>query len=81
MIIFANHYGKSNAAKTAGFVLPLTLWMIALFGLGVAAINNWVSNAVENARALQQLSVLVAPNTSLPLRPSQDPKKPERNSP
>ncbi|HCX15179.1 MAG TPA: hypothetical protein DGZ24_07675 [Rhodospirillaceae bacterium] len=56
MIIFANNHGKSNAAKTAGFVLPLTLWMIALFGLGIAAINNWVSTAVENARTLQQKS-------------------------
>ena len=36
-----------------GFVLPLTLWTIALMGLAVAAINTWVSVAAENARALQ----------------------------
>lgn len=31
----------------------LTLWVIALFGLGVAAINTWVSSAIENARILK----------------------------
>ena len=56
MNVDAYHSGNSNAAATKGFVLPLTLWMIALFGLGVAAINTWVSNAVENARTLQQKS-------------------------
>ena len=46
---------KSPSARaTGGFVLPLTLWIIALFGLGIAAINSWVSIAVENARVLQQ---------------------------
>ena len=39
---------------SGGFILALTLWIIALFGLGVAAINTWVSMAVENARALRQ---------------------------
>lgn len=46
-----------DAAKrghTEGFVLALTLWVIALFGLGVAAINTWVTTATENARALRQ---------------------------
>ncbi len=56
MNVDAHHPGKSNAATTKGFVLPLTLWMIALFGLGIAAINTWVSAAVENARTLQQKS-------------------------
>jgi len=36
-----------------GFVLPLTLWIIALAGLAVAAINSWVTVATENAQALQ----------------------------
>src|SRR5215510_19764 len=36
-----------------GFILPLTLWIIALMGLGVAAINVWVTAAADNARALQ----------------------------
>src|SRR5690606_5921467 len=40
--------------RTEGFVLALTLWVIALFGLGVAAINTWVTTATENARALRQ---------------------------
>ena len=36
-----------------GFILALTLWIIALFGLGVAAINTWVTVAIENARTLK----------------------------
>lgn len=36
-----------------GFILPLTLWIIALMGLGVAAVNVWVTAAADNARALQ----------------------------
>jgi len=45
---------QGGAPKRArGFVLALTLWIIALFGLGVAAINTWVTLAVENARTLK----------------------------
>jgi hypothetical protein len=40
-------------AHAKGFILALTLWMIALFGLGVAAINSWVSMATTNARTLR----------------------------
>lgn len=39
-----------------GFILALTLWIIALFGLGVAAINTWVTVAIENARTLKSRS-------------------------
>lgn len=38
----------------AGFILVLTLWIIAFFGLGVAAINTWVSRAIDNARVLKE---------------------------
>ena len=44
----------SNLFCENGFVLPLTLWIIALFGLGVAASHAWISVSVENARTLQQ---------------------------
>lgn len=37
-----------------GFILVLTLWIIAFFGLGVAAINTWVSRAIDNARILKE---------------------------
>lgn len=40
-------------AQARGFILALTLWIIALFGVGVAAINSWVSVATENARTLR----------------------------
>ena len=44
---------RERATRSRGFILALTLWIIALFGLGVAAINTWVSMAVDNARALK----------------------------
>ena len=44
---------QERASRSRGFILALTLWIIALFGLGVAAINTWVSMAVDNARALK----------------------------
>jgi hypothetical protein len=43
--------GTEQAAH--GFVLPLTLWIIAAVGLGMAAVNAWVSAAMENSRILQ----------------------------
>jgi hypothetical protein len=50
----AKHQGICSMTRTTqGFVLPLTLWIIALAGLAVAAINSWVTMATENARALQ----------------------------
>jgi hypothetical protein len=39
--------------QARGFILALTLWIIALFGVGIAAINSWVSVATENARTLR----------------------------
>ncbi len=40
-------------AQAKGFILALTLWIIALFGLGIAAISTWISVATENARTLR----------------------------
>jgi hypothetical protein len=37
-----------------GFILPLTLWIIAAIGLVVVAVNQWVSFAVENAQVLAE---------------------------
>jgi general secretion pathway protein K len=56
---------ETGTATSRGFVLPLTLWIIALFGLGVASINTWMSTAVENARTLQQKAeaAMVSVNT------------------
>ncbi|MGE0282443.1 MAG: type II secretion system protein GspK [Rhodospirillaceae bacterium] len=45
--------GRAARAHEQGFILALTLWIIALFGVGVAAINTWVSVATENARTLR----------------------------
>ena len=37
---------------TTGFILPLTLWMIAIFGLLAATINIWEARAVANSQSL-----------------------------
>ena len=37
-----------------GFILALTLWIIAAIGLVIVAVNTWVSQATENARILKQ---------------------------
>jgi len=50
----AGAYRPGRVQGSEGFILALTLWIIALFGLGVAAINTWVSVAVDNALALKQ---------------------------
>ncbi|MDX2225455.1 MAG: type II secretion system protein GspK [Rhodospirillaceae bacterium] len=42
-----------SGTRTAGFVLPLVLWIIAGLGLVVAAVSAWVSTAVSNAQALR----------------------------
>lgn len=39
--------------QARGFILALTLWIIALFGLGVAAINSWVTVTTNNALTLR----------------------------
>lgn len=41
-----------------GFILPLTLWMIAIMGLVAAALNVWVGNAVANSRTLARRTQL-----------------------
>lgn len=46
--------GPYFSNKTAeGFILPLTLWIIAALGLVTAIITDWVSDAVDNAIAIQ----------------------------
>jgi hypothetical protein len=44
---------RDNGAK--GFVLVLTIWIVAAIGLVVVAVNVWVSQSVNNAGAMQQL--------------------------
>ena len=46
--------GAARGRGEGGFILVLTLWIIAFFGLGVAAINTWVSRAIDNARVLKE---------------------------
>lgn len=45
--------GDKTREQAKGFVLALTLWIIALFGMGVAAINSWVTTATNNALTLR----------------------------
>ncbi|MCB2106159.1 MAG: general secretion pathway protein GspK [Rhodobacteraceae bacterium] len=46
-----NADGLQRGAR--GFVLPLTLWIVAILGLAIAAVNTWVQLAVENAIVLR----------------------------
>ena len=39
--------------NNSGFILALTLWVIATAGLAAAILAEWVSGAVENAQVLQ----------------------------
>jgi hypothetical protein len=39
--------------KSPGFILPLTLWIIAVIGFASAVLSEWVSEAVSNALAIQ----------------------------
>ncbi len=49
---------RVGARRAAGFILPLTLWMIAIIGLLAASLNIWVANTVANSQALAQSTAL-----------------------
>lgn len=49
---------RAGAGSDAGFILPLTLWMIALTGLLAASLNVWVGNTLANSQALAQRTAL-----------------------
>jgi general secretion pathway protein K len=58
-----NSQAPSATGDQRGFILPLTLWIIAAIGLVIVAVNQWVSQAVDNARVLSeqsQMSLAVA---------------------
>lgn len=50
---FTQPPSASVPAQGKGFILAATLWIIAIFGVGVAAISSWISLATENARTLR----------------------------
>lgn len=43
----------SPFSRSAGFILPVTLWLIAATGLVAAVLSEWVAQAVSNSIALQ----------------------------
>ena len=45
---------KDPQHHNRGFILPVTLWIVAAIGLVVVAINQWLSNTVENARIFRE---------------------------
>ena len=51
--------------STRGFILPLTLWMIALMGLVAAMLNVWVGETVANSQALAQRTQLELSQSNL----------------
>ncbi len=50
--------GCAGPRRAKGFILPLTLWMIAIIGLLAATLNVWVAGTVANSRALAQRTQL-----------------------
>jgi len=40
---------RTRSRDECGFILPMTLWVIAIIGLIAAVISEWVSQGVENA--------------------------------
>jgi hypothetical protein len=49
---------RAGVRNENGFILPLTLWMIAIMGLLAATLNIWVANTVANSQALAQRTEL-----------------------
>src|SRR4051812_18012750 len=47
-------FARTPRAANGGFILPLTLWMIAIMGLVAASLSVWVANSVANSQALAQ---------------------------
>jgi DNA uptake protein ComE-like DNA-binding protein len=45
-------------SRVQGFILPLTLWMIAIMGLLASSLNIWVAKAVANATTLARSAEL-----------------------
>ncbi len=63
-----DHYGcvgYRRAARARGFILPLTLWLIAIMGLLAATLNVWVGNTVANSLALAQRTQLELAQSNL----------------
>ena len=44
---------KISIKLSRGFILPLSLWIIAVMGLAAAVLSEWVAGAVNNAIAIQ----------------------------
>ena len=55
----AADYWDERHERAKGFILPLTLWMIAIIGLLAATLNVWVAGTVANSRSLAQRTQLV----------------------
>lgn len=53
----AEHWNERHGCAN-GFILPLTLWMIAIIGLLAATLNVWVAETVANSRSLAQRTQL-----------------------
>ena len=45
---------RTAQSSSRGFILPLTLWVIAAIGFAAAVLTEWVSEAVQNAVAIQE---------------------------
>jgi general secretion pathway protein K len=54
MNLFEPASRSGDVGLQKGFILPLTLWVVAAIGLVIVAVSQWVSQAVDNARTLSE---------------------------
>ena len=51
MVCFWSHSYRRKVSR--GFILPLTLWIVATIGVVVVAVNEWISRTIENSQLLR----------------------------
>ncbi len=54
MLFYSQYQPTNQRRQLRGFILPVTLWIVAAIGLVVIAVNQWLSQTVENARIFRE---------------------------
>ncbi len=56
---------RLRKSAASGFILPLTLWMIAIMGLVAASVNVWVARTVADSQALARRTELALTQSNI----------------
>jgi general secretion pathway protein K len=54
MRFYSRHRLSNRRPHSRGFILPVTLWIVAAIGLVVVAVNQWLTQAIDNARIYRE---------------------------